>query len=138
MSEGLYLEDLVPVGRGGAGGFGGRDAEDLEGGDHFGDAVKVGEEAVGSLGVLERRLEVRVVVFGLRYGFQSLGFFFFVLLRFGGHFCVRERERERVRGVDGEKGKLRGFGRFLSVWSGGVIQFVASTHLGLQDLIFGK
>jgi hypothetical protein len=46
---------------------------------------------------------------------------------------VREREE-----VDGEKEKLRGFGRFLSVWSGRVIQFVASTHLEIQDLIFGK
>lgn len=111
MSEGLYLEDLVPVGRGSAGGFGGRDAEDLEGGDHFGDAVKFGGEAVGSLGVLERRLEARVVVFGLRHGFQSLGFFFFVLLRFGGHFA-----RERERAVDGERERVRGFGRFLFVW----------------------
>lgn len=110
MSEGLYLEDLVPVGGGGgsAGGFSGRDAEDLEGGDHFRQAVKVGGEAVGSLSVLDRGLEVRVVVFGLCHGFQSQGFLFVVLLRFGGHFA-----RERDSGVDGEEGRVLGFGRFL-------------------------
>lgn len=105
MSEGLYLEDLVPVGGGGGGGggFGGRDAEDLEGSDHFREAVKVGSEAVGSLSVLERGLEVRVVVFGLCHGFQSQGFLFVVLLRFGGHFA-RERQQSRWR-----RGKTTGF-----------------------------
>lgn len=49
VGKGLHLEDLVPVGIGGFGGC----TEDLEGGDHGGNAVQVWAQPLRSFCVFE-------------------------------------------------------------------------------------
>lgn len=61
MGKGFYLEDLVPVGIWALVGC----AEDLEGGDHGGDAVQVWAQAMRSPCVFEGRFEVGLFVFRL-------------------------------------------------------------------------
>lgn len=65
-------EDLVVVG--------GVGAEDLEGGDHLGDAVEVGSEPGGALRILEGGLERRREELLLRQGLEAAGLRLRVLL----------------------------------------------------------